>query len=78
LTVPRETADFPGSTAIARVAFTPQDDIEGDEDPAGILDITFTSGRTFSFENVPRKVFEGLRDADSPGSFFHANIKGAY
>lgn len=44
----------------------------------GALDITFTSGRTFTYEGVPYDVFEQLRDSISPGSYFHANIKSQY
>ena len=42
------------------------------------LDVTFASGRVFTYEGVPQDVFEGLRDAPSPGSYYHANIKDAY
>lgn len=42
------------------------------------LEITFTSGQSYTFERVPMNVFENLRDAGSPGSFYHANIKGRY
>ena len=70
--MPRLTATF-DSTALRSAAFTPSPD--GD---TGTLDITFTSGRTFSYENVPQRVFEALRAAPSPGSYFHQNIKGAY
>jgi hypothetical protein len=71
--MPRLTCDFE-STALLRAAFTPG----GDDDSTGTLDITFTSGKTFTFENVPQKVFEELRDAPSPGSYYHSSIKGAY
>lgn len=70
--MPRYTAEFT-STALSRASFTIRDD-----DPDGTLDITFASGRTFTYENVPVSVWEGLRDAQSPGSYFHANIKDAY
>jgi KTSC domain len=42
------------------------------------LEITFTSGQSYTFERVPMNVFENLRDAGSPGSFYHQNIKGRY
>lgn len=42
------------------------------------LEITFASGESYTFDNVPSDVAEGLRDAGSPGSYYHANIKGRY
>jgi KTSC domain len=42
------------------------------------LEITFTSGKSYTFERVPQNIFEALRDAGSPGSYFHQNIKGRY
>ena len=70
--MPRLTCDFQ-SAALSRAAWTPHG--EGDD---GTLDITFTSGRTFTYEGVPQRVFEELRDAPSPGSFYHSNIKDRY
>lgn len=48
------------------------------DDETERLEITFTSGRDYTFEGVPSRVFEELRDAASPGRYFHQNIKGAY
>ena len=70
--MPRFTAEFT-STALSRGSF-----LIADGDDTGSLDITFASGRSFTYENVPMSVWEGLRDAPSPGSYFHANIKDAY
>lgn len=42
------------------------------------LEITFTSGQSYTFERVPQNIFEALRDAGSPGSYYHQNIKGRY
>ncbi len=42
------------------------------------LEIEFTSGRSYTFDNVPKDVFDGLVNADSPGRFFASNIKGVY
>ena len=48
------------------------------DDEARTLVITFRSGRSYDFRNVPKDVYEGLRDASSPGQYYHQNIKGAY
>jgi KTSC domain len=42
------------------------------------LEITFVNGRSYTFERVPERVFEELRDSPSPGSYFNREIKGAY
>ena len=42
------------------------------------LELTFSSGGTYTFENVPENIFEGLQQAGSPGSFYHQQIKGRY
>lgn len=42
------------------------------------LDITFKSGQTYTYENVPPEIAQGLQDATSPGSYYHAQIKNVY
>lgn len=42
------------------------------------LDLRFTNGSLHTYENVPEAVFNGLRDAPSPGSYYHANIKDKF
>lgn len=64
----RLTCDFQ-STALSSASYDPD---------GGALDITFSSGRTFTYEGVPAEVFYALRDSTSPGSYFHANIKNNY
>jgi hypothetical protein len=66
--MPRYTAEFT-STALTRGAY----DTETEE-----LEITFGSGRTYTFENVPEAIWNGLRDASSPGTYFTQQIKGRY
>jgi hypothetical protein len=39
------------------------------------LDITFTSGKTYRYLEVPVEIYEGLLDAESKGEFFNDNIK---
>ena len=42
------------------------------------LDITFTSGKTYRYLNVPSKVYSDLLDAGSKGEFFNDNIKDEF
>lgn len=46
------------------------------------LTITFTSGRTYRYFDVPARVYEALIDAknagESLGVFFNVSIKGLY
>jgi hypothetical protein len=42
------------------------------------LDITFTSGKTYRYLNVPPKVYFDLLDAGSKGEFFNDNIKDEF
>lgn len=42
------------------------------------LTVSFKGGKSYTYEGVPQDVFEGLRDADSPGQYYAANIKTVY
>lgn len=42
------------------------------------LTITFKSGRTYLYKNVPVEVKDNFIESDSKGSFFHNNIKDHY
>ena len=42
------------------------------------MSVQFTSGRIYDYPDVPISVYNGLLEADSPGSYFHANIRGVY
>ena len=66
--MPRLSCTFQ-STALSSASYDPDSET---------LDITFTSGRSFTYEGVSQKVFEELRDAPSPGSYFHSEIKDAF
>jgi hypothetical protein len=48
-----------------------------DED-AGELDITFASGKTYRYLDVPLGVYAEFLDAASKGEFFNENIKDAF
>ena len=58
------TIETPKSSNIKRIAY---------EEP--ILFVTFLSGGTYKYENVPVKTWELFKDAESKGKFFHADIK---
>jgi hypothetical protein len=42
------------------------------------LDITFASGKTYTYFGVAQRVYEGLLAAESKGRFFHDSIDGTY
>jgi hypothetical protein len=48
------------------------------DDDASELDITFTSGKTYRYLEVPVEVYEGLLDAESKGEFFNDSIKDEF
>ena len=42
------------------------------------MTITFTSGSTYVYSNVPNEVYTDFVNADSKGRYFHNNIKESY
>jgi hypothetical protein len=48
------------------------------DDDARELDITFTSGKTYRYFNVPLEIYAEFLEAGSKGKFFNDNIKGAF
>jgi len=42
------------------------------------LQVEFNNGATYQYFDVPERLFEGLRDADSVGKYLAVNIKGSY
>jgi hypothetical protein len=42
------------------------------------LDVTFVSGRRYSYHDVPSEEAEGMRGAFSKGSYFNRNIRDRY
>jgi len=40
-----------------------------------VLYITFTSGGIYSYDDVPKNVYEEFRDCESQGKYFLTNIK---
>ena len=63
----------PQSAAIAEVRWVP---LWGPT--LGIMRVTFTNGKVYGHDGVPRDVVERFRDAASAGSFYNAEIKGSY
>ena len=42
------------------------------------LTITFANGQSYQAEDVPASVWQGLRQASSPGRHFHKEVKPLY
>lgn len=42
------------------------------------LIIAFSTGKRYAYFNVPEKVWEDLKLADSAGKYLNANVKGKY
>lgn len=43
-----------------------------------VLVLTFTSGATYKYFNVPHDIYKQLLKADSKGKFFRANVLNKY
>lgn len=69
MTVVAETTEFPGSSNLASASYDPE---------AENLDITFRSGETYTYFNVPVAIYRALQNASSPGKFFYANVRNRY
>ncbi len=48
------------------------------DDAQRILHIRFHTGGHYSYQDVPQEVAKGLKEAGSPGSYFHSHIKNRY
>ena len=42
------------------------------------LSLQFTNGQVYTYDGVPISVYTGLLEADSPGRYYHQNIRGVY
>ena len=69
MSVVAETTNFPGSSNLASATYDP--DVED-------LTITFQSGDSYIYRNVPPSVYRGLQSAPSAGSYLHRQIKGRF
>jgi len=43
-----------------------------------VLTLTWSSGQKTDFRGVPQSTYEALVAAESPGKFYHSQIKGRY
>lgn len=57
------------SSAIASAGYDPD---------TRTMEVEFTSGRSYTHQDVPPEVYEGLLSASSPGRFYNEQIKGVY
>lgn len=48
------------------------------DDETKSLTIQTRIGKSYTYDNVPMGIYEGLRDASSPGQYWGQNIKGVY
>lgn len=42
------------------------------------LEVHFQKGGVYRYHGVPQELYDGIKNADSPGRFHHAHIKGQY
>ncbi|HYQ15907.1 MAG TPA: KTSC domain-containing protein [Polyangiaceae bacterium] len=42
------------------------------------LEIEFDGGGVYRYEDVPLEIWQGLRQADSKGKFFQANVRDRF
>ena len=50
----------------------------GYDDETGTLEIEFHNGGIYQYFDVPRSIYDQLVSVDSPGSFFHQQIRGVF
>jgi hypothetical protein len=62
---------------IAHMSSTVIDSISYDPERRELA-ITFKSGRTYVYDDVPIDIYEELLAADSQGAYFNHNIRDAY
>ena len=72
--MPLKTVDVPVSGApkpsgIIRLGYNDDD---------STLEVSFQSGSTYQYADVPIEVFEGFVNAPSKGKYFHANVRDSY
>ena len=50
----------------------------GYNEPMMELFIKFQGGSTYKYKRVPRSIFAGIRNTESPGKFLNSKIRGKY
>lgn len=63
--------------AMPKVTSSMMTDVEYDK-TSHELQITFTSGKTYVYSDVPQNVYREFLKADSKGSYFLGCIEGAF
>lgn len=53
-------------------------DSVGYDEGQELLEVAFRRGGVWHYRNVPRDVYRGMLQADSPGKFFLAYVKGKF
>ena len=61
--------ETPNSSNIARYKY---------EEKSRVLTVEFRNGGTYNYYDVPKRVYEQMKVANSKGGFLAQNIKGAY
>ena len=57
------------STVLAEVGY---------DEPSGVLEVQFRSGRVYRYFQVPRTAYRALMKAESIGGYFNREIKTRY
>ncbi len=71
----KQQFSFPANSHVASGEYDPGDDAKG---IPSTLAIQFKGGGIYSYSGVPQDVVDRLKEADSPGKFLNAEIKGKY
>jgi len=48
------------------------------DDSTGVTTVVFHSGGPYTYDSIPKSVFDDWYDSSSWGTFFHENIRGKY
>ena len=60
------------------IRFTNSSNLAGASWDNETLIIEFKRGGSYQYDDVPEEIYNELIEADSPGSYYHKNIKGQY
>lgn len=44
----------------------------------GLLKVSFKTGATYTYQNVPSSIWQGLKIAPSKGKYYASNIRGKF
>lgn len=47
-------------------------------DENNVLTVEFARGKSYQYADVPKSVYEDLKDAESPGKYFQSYIRNVY